>query len=147
LDVARLARHKARSGSVAGFGGSEPISDCDLLGLECEVLVAAALDNAIHCRNAPVIRARMVAEAAQTPLTPGADRVLESKGVLLLPDLLCNAGAPLEWWVAQRPEQGDVAGVVGRCFESLSAAAREWGTGMRQAAYRLAVGRVAAGQA
>ena len=64
----------------------------DLLALDCDILVPAALENMVHADNARTVRARIVAEAANGPLTPEADRILESKGVFVIPDILCNAG-------------------------------------------------------
>ena len=63
-----------------------------MLALDCEILVPAALENTIHGDNAGAVRARIVAEAANGPLTPAADRILDSKGVFVIPDILCNAG-------------------------------------------------------
>src|SRR5581483_1978271 len=64
----------------------------ELLGLACDVLIPAALENTVHEENAQYVRAKVVAEAANGPVTPDADRILESKGVFLIPDILCNAG-------------------------------------------------------
>src|SRR5581483_3836050 len=64
----------------------------ELLGLECDVLIPAALENTIHEDNAQYVRATIVAEAANGPVTPDGDRILQSKGVFLIPDILCNAG-------------------------------------------------------
>ncbi len=83
---------KEKTGSVMGFAGSEPVRPAEMLALECEVLVPAALENAITEENAGTIRARIVAEAANGPVTPEADRILDRRGVFLIPDILCNAG-------------------------------------------------------
>jgi glutamate dehydrogenase/leucine dehydrogenase len=92
LDIPILMRYKETTGKVAGFPDSEPIYAQELLGLECDILVPAALENTIHEENAQYVRARIVAEAANGPVTPDADRILDSKGVFLIPDILCNAG-------------------------------------------------------
>ncbi len=92
LDVEKVIRHKENTGTVVGFAGAEKIPDEELLALECDVLIPAALENAIHKDNASKVRARVVAEAANGPLTPDADKVLESKDVFIIPDILCNAG-------------------------------------------------------
>jgi glutamate dehydrogenase/leucine dehydrogenase len=60
--------------------------------LNCDILVPAALENTVHAENANTVRAKIVAEAANGPLTPAADRILEKKGVFVIPDILCNAG-------------------------------------------------------
>jgi glutamate dehydrogenase/leucine dehydrogenase len=148
LDVQRLVRRKASSGSVVGFPGSEPITDCELLALKCDVLVATALGNAIHCQNAPVIQARMVAEAAPSLLTPGADRVLQAKGAFLIPDLLCVAGGPAVSYFTLREDATEVyrrlEAAIRRCFDDSLAVAAERRVSLRKALHLLAVGRVAA---
>ena len=92
LDIPKLMLHKEKTGSVAGFAASEPISTKQLFSLECDVLIPAALENAIDSVNASSLKARIVAEAANGPCTPEADAILESKGCFVIPDILCNAG-------------------------------------------------------
>ena len=92
LDIPKLMLHKERTGSVVDFTGSEAISPNELLSLNCDILIPAALENAIHEDNAQSVRAKIVAEAANGPVTPEADNILEAKGVFLIPDILCNAG-------------------------------------------------------
>jgi len=92
LDIPAVVAFKARTGTVVGFPGAQAIQPAELLGLECEILVPAALENAITAENAHEVRARIVAEAANGPVTPEADRILDEKGVFLIPDILCNAG-------------------------------------------------------
>ena len=92
LDIPKLMLHKERTGSVIGFPASESITPEQLLSSECDILVPAALENVVHGENAPSIHAKIIAEAANGPLTPEADRILEAKGVFIIPDILCNAG-------------------------------------------------------
>jgi len=92
LDHAALIEHKKKSGSVAGFPGSTALSNGDLLELEVTTLIPAALENEITCRNASNVKARIVAELANGPTAPDADKVLHERGIYLIPDLLCNAG-------------------------------------------------------
>jgi len=92
LNIPELIHMKTLCGHVDGFPESEPIQAHELLALECDILVPAALENMIHAENAPAIRARIVAEAANGPVTPAADRIFESKGIFVIPDILCNAG-------------------------------------------------------
>jgi glutamate dehydrogenase/leucine dehydrogenase len=92
LDIPAVIAFKARTGSVVRFPESQPISAEELLALDCEVLVPAALENAITAANAHTIHARIVAEAANGPVTPDADTIFDQKGVFLIPDILCNAG-------------------------------------------------------
>jgi glutamate dehydrogenase/leucine dehydrogenase len=92
LNIPELMHLKALTGKVEGFPDAEPITPEDLLALECDILVPAALENTVHADNAARVRAKVVAEAANGPLTPAADRILEEKGVFIIPDILCNAG-------------------------------------------------------
>jgi glutamate dehydrogenase/leucine dehydrogenase len=92
LDIPAVMAFKEKTGSVMGFAGSEPVRPAEMLALECEVLVPAALEGAITEENADKVRARIVAEAANGPVTPEADRILDRRGVFLIPDILCNAG-------------------------------------------------------
>ncbi len=92
LNIRELMHLKALTGKVEGFPESEPITPAELLALDCDILVPAALENTIHADNAPMVRAKIVAEAANGPLTPAADQILESNGTFIIPDILCNAG-------------------------------------------------------
>ncbi len=92
LNIKELMHLKALTGKVEGFPESEPITPAELLALDCDILVPAALENTIHADNAPMVRAKIVAEAANGPLTPTADQILESRGTFIIPDILCNAG-------------------------------------------------------
>jgi glutamate dehydrogenase (NAD(P)+) len=92
LEHTALTEYKKRTGSVAGFPGSTPITDAELLELDVTVLIPAALEDEISCRNARNIRASIVAELANGPTAPEADKVLQERGIYLIADLLCNAG-------------------------------------------------------
>ncbi|AXA36779.1 NAD-specific glutamate dehydrogenase [Candidatus Sumerlaea chitinivorans] len=92
LDIPRLVQHVERTGKIVGFPGAEPISHSDLLTLECDVLLPAATENQITVVNADRIQARIVAEGANGPTTPEADKILQRRGILVLPDILTNAG-------------------------------------------------------
>src|SRR6476659_317263 len=92
LDVPAAIVHKAEHGVLAGLPGSDEATNEERLEFECDVLVPAALEQAISVDNAARVRAHMVCEAANSPTTPGADEVLEDRGVLVLPDVLANAG-------------------------------------------------------
>jgi glutamate dehydrogenase (NAD(P)+) len=87
-----LMAHHAAAGSVVGYEGGEAISNEDLLELDCDVLIPAALENVLNERNADRIRASIVVEAANGPTTPEADVILEDRGIRLVPDILANAG-------------------------------------------------------
>ncbi|MCI4364265.1 MAG: Glu/Leu/Phe/Val dehydrogenase [Thermoplasmata archaeon] len=92
LDIPALEAHKAKTGSVVGFAGTKPVTNEELLELEVDILIPAALENQITPKNADRIRAKIVAEAANGPTTPDADQVLYEKGITVLPDVLANAG-------------------------------------------------------
>ncbi len=92
LDFAALSAWKREHGTVVGFPGADPITNEELLELSVTILFPAALENQITAENAPRIRARIVAELANGPTTPEADRILYDKGIYVIPDFLCNAG-------------------------------------------------------
>jgi glutamate dehydrogenase (NAD(P)+) len=92
LDAAALAEHVRAHGSVVGAPDTDPITNEDLLELEVDVLVPAALDRVIHQENAARVKARIVVEAANHPVTPSADDILHRAGVVVIPDILANAG-------------------------------------------------------
>jgi glutamate dehydrogenase (NAD(P)+) len=92
MDPDELIDHKRRTGTVAGFPGARPIGNEEVLELDVDVLWPAALENAITAHNAPRIRARIVAEAANGPTIPDADEILQSRGLFVIPDFLCNSG-------------------------------------------------------
>lgn len=92
LDVARVEAHKDDTGSVVGFGGVKELGHLEVLEVPCDVLIPAALENQITLENADSIQAKVIAEAANGPTTPGADAILSGKGIHVLPDILANAG-------------------------------------------------------
>lgn len=92
INVPELMHLKALTGNMEGFPEAKTITPEELLALDCDILVPAALENMIYEENAGTVRARIVAEAANGPVTPAADRILESKGIFVIPDILCNAG-------------------------------------------------------
>lgn len=92
LDPHALVKHKLETGAVSGFPGSDPISNEDLLELECQVLYPAALEGVITEKNAGNIKAKVICELANGPTTPEADKILFEKGTFVIPDFLANAG-------------------------------------------------------
>jgi glutamate dehydrogenase (NAD(P)+) len=92
LDPADLLRHKQHTGSVAGYRGSDAVTNDDLLELPCELLVPSALEGQITKDNAAQIKARIVVEGANGPTTPEADDILRDRKVFVVPDILANAG-------------------------------------------------------
>jgi glutamate dehydrogenase/leucine dehydrogenase len=154
IDPLKAARYKERSGTVVGMPGTSRISNDDLLTMKCDILIPAALENVITLNNADQIKAKIVAEAANGPTTPHADEVLARKGILLLPDILSNAGGVtvsyFEWaqdlqgffW-SEQEVNAKLETVMKRAFLEVHESARKHRTHMRTGAYCLAVGRVA----
>lgn len=154
LDPDKVLRYKQETGSVVGYPEAEPVTNAELLELPCDILVPAALEGQIRRRNADRIRARIIAEAANGPTTPTADRILHDRGVFLIPDILANAGGVtvsyFEW--VQDLQQyfwdideinGRLQRVMDRSFKDVLSIAQEKSLDMRTAAYCLAISRVA----
>jgi glutamate dehydrogenase (NAD(P)+) len=154
IDPAAVLRHKQETGGVVGTPRTERISNADLLEVDCDVLVPAALEGVLTEANAGRVRAKIVAEAANGPTTPAADRMLEANGVMVIPDILCNAGGVTVSyfeWVQDREEffwtieeiNARLRRIMTRAFEDTLRVSREHSVDLRLAAYMLAVGRVA----
>jgi glutamate dehydrogenase (NAD(P)+) len=154
LDIARVVGWKNEHGTVQGFPGATDITNAQVLEVDCDILIPAALENQITERNAGRIKARLIAEAANGPTTPDADLILASKGVFMIPDILCNAGGVtvsyFEWVQdLNRDHWSEVVvneklrEIMVKAFsETLEISLRE-NCDMRTAAYLLAVDRVA----
>ena len=154
LDPVALKSHVDATGSVTGAQDTEPIDNAELIGLDCDVLVLAALEGQITGDNAASVRARVIAEGANGPVTPDADPILRDRGIVSIPDILCNAGGVVvsyfEWvqnlqslsWPA--PEVvSRLDDVLGRAFDEVWDLHRERGIDPRLAAHTIAVARVA----
>jgi glutamate dehydrogenase (NAD(P)+) len=153
LDPERLMAHKKQTGSVVGFPGSSATGGADVLELECEVLIPAALENQITAANAERVRAKVVAEAANGPTTPAADEILHRRGIPVIPDILANGGGVTvsyyEWVQNIQDEQWDEETVEGKlrkkmvnAFHAVFDIATERKLEPRTAAYVLALDRV-----
>lgn len=129
LDVFALCAHVDRTGSVVGFEGSEPLDPAALLTLDVDVLVPAALEGVLTAANAQDVRAKIVVEGANGPTTKEADRILTDRGVLMVPDILANAGGVIvsyfEWVQANMAYQWTEAEVNGRLKERMTKAWRD----------------------
>ena len=141
-------------GSLAGMANTSPVSNLELLEIDCDVLIPAALENTITEQNAPRVRAKIVAEGANGPVTPGADRILFEKDVFVIPDVLCNAGGVtvsyFEWvqdlqgffWDEDQVNL-QLERIMKRAFSEVNEIAVREKIDRRTAAYMLAVKRVA----
>ena len=154
LDLPLVTRHKQETGSVIGAPRTRAVSNDELLELDCDVLVPAALEGVITERNAPRIRARIIAEAANGPTSPEADDILRQRGVVVIPDILCNAGGVTVSyfeWVQDREEffwsldeiNARLRRIMVRAYDDVQRTATEHDIDLRLAAYMLAVSRVA----
>ena len=154
IDPKKAQEFKDRRKSVVGLPGTERITNEQLLELDCDILVPAALENQITLANASNIKARIVAEAANGPTTPAADRVLHKNGIMVLPDILANAGGVtvsyFEWvqglyayfWTEAEINKR-LESVMVKAFHEVLQRSKQYNVDMRTAAYILAVGRVA----
>jgi glutamate dehydrogenase/leucine dehydrogenase len=154
IDVAEALKHKAATGSLAGLRDAKEIGCDEILSIDCDILLPSALENAITLSNVGQVKAKIIAELANGPTTPGADRVLEDEGVFLVPDILANAGGVTvsyyEWvqdqysffWT-ERQINDTLEQTMHTAFNSVHETAERYNTDMRTGAYILAVARVA----
>lgn len=156
LDVQQLAEYVGRHGGISGFPGAEAITADELFAIPCDCLVPAGAGSQITEHNAGVISARLIAEGANSPTTPGADDILHDKDTLIIPDILCNAGGVfvsyIEYVQETQREQIRIEQIHSRLehrmresFEQVYQYSCTHGLTMRQAAMDLAVARVARG--
>jgi glutamate dehydrogenase (NAD(P)+) len=154
LSVKRLLQYRAENGTLKGFPGAELVPNEDLLKIECDILVPAALENQITSHNAADIHAKLIVEGANGPTTPEADEILRKRGVVLVPDILANAGGVtvsyFEWvqdlqsffW-SEHEINARLESIMSRSFKEVLAIRDEKKVDLRMAAYLLAVNRVA----
>ncbi len=154
LDLAAVRLHKERTGSVVGFSEADTITNTELLELNCDILIPAAMERQIDYHNAPRIKARLIAEAANGPTSPEADDILLDRGVFLLPDIFANAGGVtvsyFEWvqalqafpWSEQQVNDR-LQEIMARSFAAVLETSRKYNVHMRTAALVMAIDRVA----
>lgn len=154
FDARDVLRFKKQNGTVIGYPGTDKVTNEELLELECDVLVPSALENVITARNAPKIKAKIIAEGANGPTTPEADEILYDRGIFVVPDVLANAGGVtvsyFEWvqglqfnfW-DEREINLKLREIMVRSFNDVSQISQEKKIDMRVAAYILAIDRVA----
>ena len=154
LDVPAAIAYKAEHGVLNGFPGADAITNEELIEIDCDVLAPCALEQVITAENAPRVRAKMICEGANGPTTPGADEILEDRGILVLPDVLANAGGVVvsyfewvqglqEYFWKEYEVHAKLNDIVVRAFEETWSTRDRFATSMRTAAYGIAVQRVA----
>jgi glutamate dehydrogenase (NAD(P)+) len=154
LDVAAVYAHKRETGQVVGFPGADAVTNEEVLELDCEVLIPAALENQITGANADRIKAKIVSEGANGPTTPAADQILYDKGIFMIPDILANAGGVtvsyFEWvqglmhffWTEEEVNQ-KLYDIINNSFDNVVETSTREKVDMRTAAYMVAVSRTA----
>ncbi len=154
LDTRDVIHFKKETGSVVGYPGATLISNDELLAMPCDVLVPAALGGVLNAENAHDVKAKVIVEAANSPTTPEADLILEEKGIMVVPDILANAGGVtvsyFEWvqdlqsffWTEKEVNDHLHSHII-RSFDQVLAISQEKGVTMRVAAYIKAISRVA----
>jgi glutamate dehydrogenase (NAD(P)+) len=156
LDIRQLEAHVAAAGTVMGFPGGEAISNTDILTLPCDILIPAAVGSVIRPDNADRIKATIVAEGANAPITPEADVILRDRGVTVVPDILANAGGVtvsyfewvqgLQYYFWRESEiTARLQELMTRTFNRVWGLADKEGTDLRTAALMEGIRRVAEG--
>jgi glutamate dehydrogenase (NAD(P)+) len=154
LDIAAAFAHKRDGGSLSQLKGGDAISNEDLLLLDCDVLAPCALEQVITEENADQVKAKLIVEGANGPITPAGDEILQENGALVLPDVLANAGGVVvsyfewvqglqEYFWKEDEVNARLNEIVTRAFDETWATYKERHVPMRLAAYGLAVQRVA----
>lgn len=153
LDVPALLEHLGETGSVTGFPGADEISNAELLALDCDVLIPAALGGVFTEENAEEVRARIIVEGANGPTMPEADRIFRERGIEVVPDIYANAGGVtvsyFEWvqniqqfrWDEERVN-GELEKIMVDAYRTIRRISRERDVPLRTAAFILAIGRV-----
>jgi glutamate dehydrogenase (NAD(P)+) len=154
IDVPGALAHKQEHGTLEGLANAEPITNEELVELQCDIFAPCALEQVVTEENADRVRAKVVCEGANGPVTPAADAILEDRGILVLPDVLANAGGVVvsyfewvqglqEYFWREDEVNAKLHDIVARAFEETWQTREKVGTSMRIAAYGLAVQRVA----
>jgi glutamate dehydrogenase (NAD(P)+) len=153
LDVPALVDWATQHHTVQGFAGGDEFTNTDIIGWDCDVLIPAALEDAITEDNVGDVRASIIVEGANAPTTPAADEVLHQRGVTVVPDILANAGGVtvsyFEWvqniqqfrWELERINS-ELDKIMCKAFAAVSATASQFNVDMRTAAFVLAIQRV-----
>jgi glutamate dehydrogenase len=153
MDPDELVKYKGEKGTVKGFPGSKNISNNELLTLDCDILVPAALEKQITEKNAADVKAKLIVEAANGPTTPEADDILYNKGIIVIPDILANSGGVtvsyFEWvqnlynyyWTEDEVDS-KLEQIMVNAFNKVYETYKEHNVSMRVAAFMVAIGRL-----
>jgi len=154
INIPRALRYSKEHGTLLELPDTEPVSNEDLLELPCDILIPAALENQVTLENAARIKARLIVEAANGPTTPEAEHILYDRGIIIVPDVLANAGGVtvsyFEWvqdlqrffWAEQEINHR-LEAIMVRAYQAIQYKSHEQDTNLRLGAYLLAVARVA----
>jgi glutamate dehydrogenase (NAD(P)+) len=154
IDVPAALAHKQERGTLAGLANADAVTNEELVELPCDIFAPCALEQVVTEENAERVRARIICEGANGPVTPAADAILEDQGVLVLPDVLANAGGVVvsyfewvqglqEYFWREEEVNAKLHDIVARAFEETWTTRERYATSLRMAAYGLAVQRVA----
>lgn len=153
MDPEAVEKHKKQTGSVANYAGAEKIAGAHCFEQDVDILIPAALENSITKKNAGVIKAKIIIELANGPITPEADKILNKKGVLVVPDILANAGGvtvsyfeqvqnSCGYYWSEKEVLNKLEAVMRKSFDEIWEVKEKYKTDMRTAAYIISVGRV-----
>jgi glutamate dehydrogenase (NAD(P)+) len=154
IDIAAAIAYVQKNKTLEGFTGGDVITNDELLTMDVDVLLPAALENVITSKNAGRIRAKIICEGANGPTTAAADAILEEKGIFVIPDILANAGGVtvsyFEWvqdrggyfWTEETVNER-LGAIMTRSFQDVLALSKQHKVNMRTAAYMLSISRVA----
>jgi glutamate dehydrogenase (NAD(P)+) len=156
LDISEAIKYVKAKGTLEGFKGGKLITNDELLTLKVDVLVPAAIENVITDKNAEAIQARLIVEGANGPISAGADQILDNHGILIIPDILANAGGVtvsyFEWvqnrrghYYSEEEIQAKTNPILEEAFEKVWATHQRYNCSMRLAAYIVAIERLAKG--
>ena len=153
LNIPNVLKYISENKSIKGFPGSENISNQEILELDCELLIPSAINNVINESNANNVKANMILEAANHPITPEADQILNNKGLLVLPDILCNAGGVIvsyfEWtqnlYQHKRTEErisNELQTIIIKAFSEVKELSLKENISYRKAAFIIGIAKV-----
>ncbi len=154
IDVPAALAHKSEHGTIVGLGNADAVTNAELVELPCDILAPCALEQVVHEQNADRVKASVICEGANGPVTPAADAILEDRGVLVVPDVLANAGGVVvsyfewvqglqEYFWREDEVNAKLHDIVARAFEEAWHVRDSRETSLRMASYGIAVQRVA----